>query len=124
MKRKILLIDDDRLVLDSYKNLLVRKGYEVIPAMSCEEALKVFDWMDFDLIISDIRMPGKNGVETVSMLQSNLKKVGKDPLPIIFMTGFAEFADELEASELGEVLAKPVDALELLEAIKRSLPKK
>ena len=63
---KILLIDDDPLVLRSFTKLLSTEGYSVIPTSSYEEAIAAIDMQEFDLILSDICMPGKNGVETVS----------------------------------------------------------
>ena len=63
-------------------------------------------------------MPGKNGVETVTDIQAQLKKAGKGDLPIIFITGFAEFGDQLNASFLGEILHKPVDSDVLLRTIR------
>jgi CheY-like chemotaxis protein len=115
---KILLIDDDPLVLRSFKNLLSRAGYEVISALSYKEALKAFEEKEFDLVLSDIRMPGKNGVEVVSEIQSRLADVGKKNLPIIFVTGYADFSDQLNATFIGEVLTKPVDNDKLLMTIR------
>ena len=118
MNRKILLIDDDPLVLKSFTKLLKSEGYDVMPSSSYDEAVTVIQEQQFDLVLSDIRMPGKNGVETVSDIQSRLVKAGKKDLPIIFITGYAEFGAELHANFLGEVLHKPVDNDRLLTAIR------
>ena len=116
--KRILLIDDDALVLKSFSNLLSREGYQVIPSASYEEAMRAFRDQEFDLVLSDIRMPEKNGVETVSEIQSRLVQAGKKDLPIIFITGFAEYGDQLNATFVGEVLNKPVDADKLLTTIR------
>ncbi len=121
MKNQILLIDDDPIVLKSFSKLLLLEGYQVIPASSYEEALKAFDNMEFDLVLSDIRMPGKNGVETVKDIQDHLLKAGKKDLPIIFITGYADYGDQLNASFVGEVLTKPVDNDRLLITIREYL---
>ncbi len=118
MKSRILLIDDDPLILKSFKLLLSHEGYEVIPTSSYEEALRAFEEKQFELILSDIRMPGKNGVETVSEIQSQLISAGKGELPIIFITGYAEYGDQLKAEFIGEVLTKPVDTEKLLTTIR------
>ena len=118
MKRRILLIDDDPLILKSFNHLLSHEGYEVIPTASYDEALKAFDEKQFDLVLSDIRMPGKNGVETVTEIQSRLTNTGKGELPIVFITGYAEFGDQLRAKFIGEVLTKPVDTNKLLATIR------
>lgn len=118
IKRRILLIDDDPLVLKTFTRLLESQSYEVIAAASYDEALEAIQQKDFDLVLSDIRMPGKNGVETVTDIQSNLTASGKKDLPIIFITGYAEFDAKLKVDFLGEVLSKPVDNEKLLFTIR------
>ena len=116
--KTILLIDDDSLVLRSLTKLLEKERFEVIPCTSYEEALKAFQGKNFDLIVSDIRMPGKNGVETVNDIQTNLTHSGKKDLPIIFITGYAEMSSELKAQFMGEILMKPVDSSDLIKTIR------
>ncbi len=118
MKNRILLIDDDPLVRESFKKLLMMNGYKVILASAYDEALKAIEKGNFNLILSDIRMPGKNGVETITEIQASLGRAGKKDLPIIFITGFAEYGQELHANFLGEVLYKPIDNEKLLTAIR------
>ena len=118
MNRRILLIDDDPLVLRSFTKLLKSVGYDVMPSSSYDQAMTMIQEQQFDLVLSDIRMPGTNGVETVSEIQSRLVKAGKKDLPIIFITGYAEFGSKLHANFLGEVLHKPVDNNRLHTAIR------
>ena len=118
MIRHILLIDDDSLVLKSLKKLLCRENYAVTLAGSFEEAMTAILQTDFALVISDIRMPGKDGVETTRTIQDVLIKAGKKDLPIIFMTGFSGEDLRLNASSIGETLYKPIDAQKLLLAIR------
>lgn len=118
MKRRILLIDDDPLILKSFTRLLEYEEYEVIPTSSYIEAVGAIKEKDFDLVLSDIRIPGKNGVETVAEIQNQLEASGKHELPIIFITGFADDSQKLHANFLGEVLYKPVDNDRLLIAIR------
>ena len=80
--------------------------------------MKAIQAESFDLVLSDIRMPGKNGVDTAREIQQNLSDAGKKDLQIIFITGFAEFGDQLQANFLGEVLHKPVDNEKLLATIR------
>ncbi len=118
MNKKILVIDDDSLVLKSFETLLKKAGYDVLTAASYEDALRIFESSSFDLVLSDIRMPGKNGVETVTEIQSSLVNAGKKDLPIIFITGYSKESIQLNASFLGEVLSKPVDSEKLLFTIR------
>ena len=115
---KILLIDDDLLVLKTFDMLLKRNGYGVITASSYEQALQAIHKENFDLILSDIRMPNKNGVQTVAEIQQRLAQAGKKDLPIIFITGYAEIGEQLHANFHGEILNKPVDNDRLLMVIR------
>lgn len=121
MKNRILIIDDDLLVLKSFEKLLISDGYEVISTSSYSEAIEAIENKDFNLILSDIRMPDKNGIETVKEIQARLIKAGKEDLPIIFITGYAEIGDHLHANFHGEVLNKPVDKDLLLATIREYL---
>lgn len=121
MSKKVLLIDDDFLVLKSLELLLRKEGYVVLPASSYEEAIVAIEKQEFDLVLSDIRMPDKDGVATAQAIQEKLTKVGKRDLPIIFITGYAGDEFRLEAPFLGETLYKPIDAEMLLTTIREYL---
>ena len=118
MTSRILLIDDDSLVLRSLEKLLVVNGYYVDCAGDYASALRLIERSDFDLIISDIRIPEKNGTEIVREIQNALAAGGKKELPIIFITGYAGEDFRLNASFLGETLYKPVDIDKLLTIIR------
>lgn len=121
MEKKILVIDDDPLVLRTFEKLLLTAKYQVLTASSYEEAMDVIEGSNFDLILSDIRMPRKNGVETVAEIQSKLICAGKQDLPIIFITGYADDSIKLDAKFLGEVMMKPLDIEKLLTTIREYL---
>ena len=119
--RKILVIDDDKLVLESVNKVLKREGYETSLAQSADEAINEARKESFDLVISDIRMPGKNGVEAIREIRKLFdEKIRKD-IPIIFITGYAEMSDQLKAEHLGEVLLKPFDLSKLVMTIREYL---
>lgn len=123
MKKKVLVIDDEELLTRTFARLLEKKNYEVLLASRPEDALVMAEEEDFDLILCDIRMPGKNGVETVREIYGLLQKRGKEPAPVIFLTGFADPRLEKEAQTLHPVayLFKPFDANELLEVVKSAV---
>lgn len=119
--KKILVVDDDKLVLQSVNKVLKREGYETILAQNADEAISKAQKESFDLIISDIRMPGKNGVEAIREVRKLFdEKVGKD-VPIIFITGHAEIGDQLKAKSLGEIILKPFDIEQLIMTIREYL---
>ena len=123
MKRKILLIDDDRLVINTLARLLKATGYEITAAENGQQALDQIVAETFDLIISDIRMPGTDGVQLVKKIEESLKIAGRAAIPYIFITGYADGeAHELAIQMKGrEILYKPFDKEPFLQAIKTAI---
>ena len=66
MAKKILVIDDEELIIRSLTKLMESKGYEVVVAKRGQDAIVIAEEEDFDVIVSDIRMPGVNGIEAVT----------------------------------------------------------
>ncbi len=123
MKNKILVIDDEELLTKTFARLLERQNYEVLLASRSEDAVIMAEEEDCDLILCDIRMPGKNGVETIREIQATRKERGKSHLPVIFLTGFADPKLEEQARTLQPVayVFKPFDTQQLLNLIKSNL---
>jgi DNA-binding NtrC family response regulator len=117
-KTTILLIDDDQLVLRSLEKALKMNGYNVLAVDGDEAAMSAIRNNNFDLVLSDIRMPGKNGVDIAKEIQSCLIANGKKDLPVIFITGFSGDEMKLQAPLVGETLYKPVDIDRLLTTIR------
>ncbi len=117
-KATVLLIDDDPLVLRSLEKVLAREGYEVLPVGGCAAALGMIRARKIDLILSDIRMPEKDGVSTAKEIQQALLSSGKKDLPVIFITGYSGEEIKLQAPFVGETLYKPVDVNQLLAVIR------
>jgi PAS domain S-box-containing protein len=119
-KLKILLIDDEDIILSSVKNALKRLGYDVATAIDSLEALKLFRNTpdEFDLVITDHTMPRMTGVE----LAPKLMEIRPD-IPVILCTGFSDVIDEQEAKAMGirGLLLKPASIKELGSAIRRAL---
>jgi two-component system, NtrC family, response regulator AtoC len=111
---KVLVIDDDELVLKTLAVVLKRQGYEYHLAQSAQEALRHAESVEFDIILSDIRMPTVNGVDAVKRIQEDRQKANKKDLPVIFITGFAEDGIQLKAGSLGEIIQKPFDLDQLM----------
>lgn len=115
MAKRILVIDDEELIVRSLKKLLEKNGFDVFIAKNGQDALAMAEEEDFDLIIADVRMPGINGVETV---QSMPKKI-----PTIFITGYADEEIKRRAKTLKPIayIYKPFDIEELVDKVKEVL---
>ncbi|MDD5217379.1 MAG: response regulator [Candidatus Omnitrophica bacterium] len=118
---KILIIDDDALVLKTLKNLFERKKYTVQMAKSGQEALQKLENEGFDLILCDIRMAELNGIETIRKLREKFQL--NQTRPVIFMTGYASEEVPIEAIKLGakDYILKPFDLDELLASVQKNL---
>lgn len=124
MKRKILAIDDDPLILKTLKNLLMGQGYEIEIAKSSQEAEAIIRRDDTHLIICDIRMPGKDGISLIKDIKRICQEELKREMPFIFITGYASEEAPIDAVKLGakDYILKPFDIDELLKSIALHLP--
>ena len=116
--KTIMLVDDSATILLSISNILVKAGYAVDKAANAAEGLKKFaGGSKVDLLITDLNMPGMNGIEFI-------KEVRKLPsykfMPILFLTTESQQAKRAEAKAAGASgwLVKPATADELLSTIK------
>ena len=119
--KKILVIDDDDLVRESIRRVLKKEGFEPVVTKGALEALDKVRGEKFDLIISDIRMPGMDGVQAIREIRRLFNENSKKDIPIIFITGYAELGQELDAEKLGEMILKPFDLNRLVMAIREYL---
>ena len=114
-KLKVLLVDDNSMVLESVENMLTVLGHEVIPAISAAEGLDKFGrTKDIDVIVLDVVMHGMSGVEMADIL---LKEDAG--FPIVFASGFSNDLIQEELLQLPNVnfLSKPYRVSELIEKI-------
>ena len=114
---KILIVDDDKLLQNSLDTILSEK-YDTLIAGSGEEALRLLPSHDIDLVLLDIRLPGINGIETLSRIrQLNGEAV------VIMMTAYEDVKSVISSMKLGafDYLVKPLDIEELDLIIERSL---
>ncbi len=118
--KTILVVDDDPHILEVLDVRLSSAGYGVILASDGAEALKLLSGNSVDLVISDVRMPGMDGME----LQARLEK-SSPQLPLIFLTAFGSIEDAVTAIKSGAVdyLTKPFEGKELLAKVSSVLAK-
>ncbi len=95
-KPQILVIDDDAVVGRSFDRVLSDKGYEVSTALSGEQALQDMEARDFDLVFTDIKMPGMDGIEVAERIKAKCPWT-----PVVVITGFGTQENEARASVLG-----------------------
>ena len=115
----ILVVDDDDGIRELVKQFLNKNNYLVTTAKSSEDALSKVKIIKFDLIVLDIMMPGKSGLEFTN---ENKKKLDT---PIILLTAKGEASDRVEGLEIGadDYLAKPFEPKELILRINNILNK-
>lgn len=120
MAKRILIIDDEELIVKSLKKLLEKNGFNVFAVKNGQDAVVVAEEEHFDLIVADIRMPGMNGVETVNAIYKSLQERKLNKIPVIFITGYAEEGIKQEAKDMKPVayIYKPFDISELVDKIK------
>ena len=118
-KAHILVVDDDDGIRELVKQFLNQNNYLVTTAKSSEDALDKVKIIKFDLIVLDIMMPGKSGLEFTN---ENKKKLDT---PIILLTAKGEASERGEGLEIGadDYLAKPFEPKELILRIKNILNK-
>ena len=116
---KILVVDDEKLIRQGIKTMLERTGkekYEVDLSSDGEEAIQQINKKNYDIIITDIKMPEINGIELMQYLDENKMKSH-----VIILSGYDDFNYAAQAMRYGakEYLLKPVKREELFLAIKK-----
>ncbi len=117
----VLIVDDERNYLFVLEDLLTDEGYNVFTASSGTEALELLRDQQIDTILSDIKMPGMNGIELLERVFAS------DPgLPVILMTAFAEVDQAVSAMKKGAVdhIQKPFDNDDIKRAVARAIQKR
>ena len=116
--RRVLVVDDDDAMRDMVVSLLADEGYEASGADSADDALERLKDVDVDAVVSDIRMPGKTGLELVGELHAL-----RPDTPVVLMTAFGSIETAVEAMRVGafDYVTKPFQKDVLLLAIERAL---
>ena len=94
--RKVLVVDDDPVVGKSFDRVLSARGYAVITAENGQEALSKLSGENYDVVFTDIRMPGMNGLEVAERI-----KASQPWLPVVIVTGYGTEANEARAEAAG-----------------------
>ncbi len=110
--QSILVVEDESVIRNALKRLLERSGYAVSEAGSVQEAETKHELDSFDLIISDLRLPGAPGTDLI-------KKAGD--VPVLIMTSYASLRSAVDSMRMGAVdyIAKPFDHGDMVSAVQR-----
>jgi len=106
----ILVCDDDKEIVKAIEIYLTKEGYNVLKAYDGEEALKVLKNNTIHLVILDIMMPKKDGIETLNEIRENTS------IPVIMLSAKSEDEDKIKGLNLGadDYVTKPFNPLELI----------
>ncbi|CAN0588110.1 unnamed protein product, partial [Ectocarpus sp. 12 AP-2014] len=114
---RILIVEDEEIIRSAVRKLLQHAGYDVADAGSVEEAEQQHEPDEFDLIISDLRLPGAPGTELINRAPNT---------PVLIMTSYASLRSAVDSMKMGavEYIAKPFDHDEMLAAVENILARK
>jgi DNA-binding response OmpR family regulator len=118
---KILLVDDDVLVRDSLTFALQDAGHQVVPAGNGDEGLAALERETFDLVILDILMPEREGIETIREIRKTWKTIPVLAISGGDKTGWSDFLRMASTLGATDTLAKPFTATELVKRVDRLL---
>jgi DNA-binding NtrC family response regulator len=106
---QVLVVEDEAVIRTSLKRLLERHEYKVSEAGSVKESLENYDMDDFDVIISDLRLPGAPGTDLIKATST----------PVLIMTSYSSIRSAIDSMKLGAVdyIAKPFEHNEIIESV-------
>jgi DNA-binding NtrC family response regulator len=117
-KPQVLLVDDEAIALTNLTHVLQREGYEVTACRDGEAALAALKRAEFDLVLTDLKMPGIDGMEVLREVRTSYPDV-----PVIMITGYATLDSAIEAMKAGayHYIAKPFRLAEAREVVRSAL---
>ena len=117
---KILVVDDDAIVVKSCKRILEAEGFEVITVPSADDALATVKKYDFDLLLIDVKMPKRDGMYLMREVKKDLPEI-----PIIVMSGYPTPETVADVLKLGatQFIPKPFRPDELIKSVRQVIQK-
>ncbi|MGM0466966.1 MAG: sigma-54-dependent transcriptional regulator, partial [Acidobacteriota bacterium] len=115
---KILIIDDEQSILELLNMVFKKQGYAVETAFSADKAFKLIDEDDIDLVLTDVKLPQKSGMDILRYIRKN-----KPEIPVIMITAYGTIKQAVEAFKAGAVdyILKPFDIEELKIIVEKGL---
>ncbi len=120
MKIRILVVDDELSMREFLSILLEREGYDVTVAASAQEALRIMESALFDLVLSDVNMPGLSGIELLASIKEKSPETA-----VLMLTAFSAADQAVEAMKLGayDYVCKPFKNEEIKQLVRNALEK-
>ena len=117
-KKRVLVIDDERIVLDSITKILGGEDFEVEVTLSGRQGLESALTKEYDIVLTDLRMPDIGGMRVLRDV-----KRAKPAMPVVMITGFGSVQSAVQAMKLGaaEYLEKPFAPDDLVKVVKKAL---
>jgi len=117
--KRILVAEDNKLILETISHSLKREGYEIIKANDGKECLKILEDTEVDLLITDLYMPYANGNEVIAIIRDERKK----NTPILVLSAAGAEDNVLKAFDLGadDFMVKPFSLVELNVRVRKLL---
>ena len=117
MKITVLLVDDEKDFVETLAQRLLVRDFDVVTALNGDEAVGLIQKLDIDVVILDVLMPGKDGIETLREIK-NLNPLSQ----VIMLTGHATVETAIEGMKLGayDYLIKPSETTDLVEKITKA----
>src|SRR5690606_24777548 len=118
--RSVLVVDDSEETVELIKRNLESSGFQVYPAHNVQDALAFLESVAIDLVITDLKMPGQNGIQLIRHVSENYRGVG-----VLVITGFPSIEGAVESIKIGaeEYLVKPFTDEELFKSVDRVVSK-
>ncbi len=115
---KVLIIDDDVSFCKMLATFLTKRSFEIETAFSAETAMQKLEETSFDIVLSDVRLPKKDGTEVLKVVKSKMPKI-----QVILMTGYAQVSLAVDAIKMGafDYISKPINPQKLLEVLEKAL---
>jgi DNA-binding response OmpR family regulator len=113
MKKKLLIVEDEKNLCILYKEELTKEGYQVTAVPDADAALKEIQGKRFDLIVTDIRMPKRNGIELITQIMGLRKDI-----PIIINTAYQSYKHDFMTWAADAYIVKSASLEELKAKIK------
>lgn len=120
--KRILVAEDNRLILETVAHSLTREGYDIIKAEDGKDCMTKLESNQVDLIITDLYMPNASGLEVISRLNGSSKSL----IPVMVLSAAGAEENVLKAFDMGadDYMVKPFSLIELNVRVKRLLSSK